>query len=70
MIPVTASQTTTVPQPNPKNALSAVILKVPTPAKRPAKKAKESPQFTFSGPEKPLLTRNRHNGFFVLTFKG
>jgi len=41
MIPVTASQTTTAPQPNPKNARSAVILKLPTLAKRPAKKAKE-----------------------------
>jgi hypothetical protein len=59
---------TTVPQP--KNARSAVIPKVPTPAKRPVKKAKEPHQFTFSEPEKPLMTKNRHNGFFVLTFKG
>jgi hypothetical protein len=41
MILVTVPQTTTVLQPNPKNALSAAILKVLTPAKRPAKKAKE-----------------------------
>jgi hypothetical protein len=38
MIPVTASQITTALQQNPKNAPSAVILKLPTLAKRPVKR--------------------------------